>query len=1060
MAGWAFTHADVAALSPRLPAQPVVLETYTLLAHHRTGAAAACREPFRTSAPARATLTIEVPLEAGGSRATAGPVPLVLRGPGDVLGVDPRQIIRRYPEPGTGNAEPSDLVHCEFDRADLPWLFTPTSPEAGTGRLPPWLRLVVVPDQPLDPPLGPGLPHQATVPIAELPPAAEAWAWAHAQVLGPGADDEAVAARLDPGNPALNLARLLCPRRLAEGTAYRAMLVPTFEAGRLAGLGRAPVETLQWSWSEGGDGDVQLPVYDSWTFSTGIDGDFETLAKRLRPVAAPPGTGRRLVDTAAPGLCLSPGGDGLPRAVLGPLVRPSDTPSAVPDPAAAGVWSAAGEEALASRLDAADSLVFDPEPAEDDPELAPPLYGGTHRAVGAVPAGGAEPAWLRQLNLDPAHRIAAGLGSAVARMDAEELMASAWAQLPDVLAANEALRWTQFSRYLSRRYQGHLDALDEESLLAVTQRGQARVLQAPGLTVRGVVADSATPVAATAGALRRIARPAGPLRRFGASGSQALLGDGGQMRDWVLPVRPPDATERLSADGIAALLEAGAADAAERAEVLSRRSLLDAWGEGERPDLVHRADPVGRLVSQLLMLLPPLEEVQGLDYGNPDDPRPIPVVFAVREVLPDLMAVLDQRDLFLLTEEAVQRHRLPGDPVPLPGVLQVPSPAIREAVAAVAGELGEHAGPWERDPHVVRQLLEDLAREEDLLHGQLEGIGQDCVLDSPDPAEPPRPLLVVADLRLREQFDPAQTLGRRIRQRIPSLSEVLPGWLDNGRFDPVMAAPAFHHPMFEALHRLDPEWLLPGVGAIEPREMVTTLETNPVFVEAFLIGLNHEFARELVWRGYPTDGRGTCFRSFWTRAEELRDPIHRMAAGDLGSHLSGAGSGKLVYVVRGELVRRYPQLHAQVVRQTSAATPIRYAAIPVPTLFQATVGPDVLLIGVDLTDRDVLTGPDQPGAALPGVPPPGSFWLTLSEHVGEPRFGLDEQQSAGARRDDLAWGDWPLAGAHLPIGRAPDLRPAPGGALSSAVVAWLLFQLPARAGFRARRLMLQMGDPV
>jgi hypothetical protein len=108
----------------------------------------------------------------------------------------------------------------------------------------------------------------------------------------------------------------------------------------------------------------------------------------------------------------------------------------------------------------------------------------------------------------------------------------------------------------------------------------------------------------------------------------------------------------------------------------------------------------------------------------------------------------------------------------------------------------------------------------------------------------------------------------------------------------------------------------------------------------------------------------------------------------------------------------------------------------------------------------VLTGPDQPGAALPGVPPPGSFWLTLSEHVGEPRFGLDEQQSAGARRDDLAWGDWPLAGAHLPIGRAPDLRPAPGGALSSAVVAWLLFQLPARAGFRARRLMLQMGDPV
>jgi hypothetical protein len=233
-----------------------------------------------------------------------------------------------------------------------------------------------------------------------------------------------------------------------------------------------------------------------------------------------------------------------------------------------------------------------------------------------------------------------------------------------------------------------------------------------------------------------------------------------------------------------------------------------------------------------------------------------------------------------------------------------------------------------------------------------------------------------------------------------------------------------------------------------------------VFVEAFLVGINHEFARELVWRGYPTDGRGTSFRSFWTRGEELANPIHRMAAGDLGSHLSGAGRGKLVYVVRGELVRRYPQLHAQVVRQQSATTPIRYTAVPVPTLFQAAVGPDVLLVGVDLEDRDVLEGPDRPAAdgTLAPVPPPGSLWLTLSEHVGEPRFGLDEGPSSGAGRDDLAWADWPVAAGHLPIALAPGLRP-PGLSLSSAVVAWLLYQLPARAGFRARRLMLEMGDP-
>jgi hypothetical protein len=1061
MAGWAFSHADVARHRPLLPAERIDLGTYSVLPHHRTGASAACREPFRTSAPARATLTVEVPLESAGSRATAGPVPLLLRGPGDVLGLDPRQIIRRYPEPGTGTAEASDLVHCEFDRPDLPWLFTPTAPDAA-GRLPPWLRLVVVrqdDDRVVhQPPARDGLPPTVSVPIAELPSAEEAWAWAHTQVIGPTGRDQELANRLDPGNPALNLSRLLCPRRLEPRRSYLAMVVPTFEAGRLAGLGQEPVQTLQWSWpAGGGDGTVQLPVYDSWSFSTGDDGDFETLARRLRPVAAPPGTGRRLVDTTQPGLCLQTGADARPREVLGPLVRPADTPAPVPDPAAAGVWDQAGQEALAARLDAADSLVFDPAPAEGDPELAPPLYGGTHRAVGAVPDAGDQPAWLRQLNLDPAHRIAAGLGAAVARMDAEALMASAWGQLPDVLAANEALRLTQFSRYLSRRYKVHLDALDDVTLLAVTQRSQARVLQAPGMTVRAVVSDSATPVAATAATMRRLARPAGPLRRFGASGSQALLGDGEQLRDWVLAVPAPDGTERLGRDSLELLVQSGAAGAAERADLLAGRSLLDELGDGAQPDLPRVAGQVGGLVSRLLLLLPPMEQVDGLDL---DDPRAIAVVFAVREVLPDLMVALEQRDLFLLTVDAAQRHRLEGGPSDVPGTVEVPAGDIRDLVAAVAQRLGDAAGPWERDRHVVQHLVEVIAEEEARLHEQLDILYQDCVVADAEPAEAPRARLVVGDLRLREHFDPARTLDRRIRQRIPGLHTALPGWLDNGRFDPVMAAPSFHHPMFEALHRLDPEWLLPGVGGIEPREMVTTLETNPVFVEAFLVGLNHEFARELVWRGYPTDGRGTSFRSFWTRGEELADPIHRMAAGDLGSHLSGAGRGKLVYVVRGELVRRYPQLHAQVVRQHSATTPIRYTAVPVPTLFQAAVGPDVMLVGVDLEDRDVLEGPDRPAAdgTLAPVPPPGSLWLTLSEHVGEPRFGLDEGPSSGAGRDDLAWADWPVAAGHLPIAVAPGLRP-PGLSLSSAVVAWLLYQLPARAGFRARRLMLEMGDP-
>ena len=39
-----------------------------------------------------------------------------------------------------------------------------------------------------------------------------------------------------------------------------------------------------------------------------------------------------------------------------------------------------------------------------------------------------------------------------------------------------------------------------------------------------------------------------------------------------------------------------------------------------------------------------------------------------------------------------------------------------------------------------------------------------------------------------------------------------------------------------------------------------------------MAGLNHEMARELLWRGYPTDQRGTVFRRFWDRAGAVPPP--------------------------------------------------------------------------------------------------------------------------------------------------------------------------------------------
>jgi hypothetical protein len=91
-----------------------------------------------------------------------------------------------------------------------------------------------------------------------------------------------------------------------------------------------------------------------------------------------------------------------------------------------------------------------------------------------------------------------------------------------------------------------------------------------------------------------------------------------------------------------------------------------------------------------------------------------------------------------------------------------------------------------------------------------------------------------------------------------------PDWFADGRVEPVMAHPRFNYPMYEPLHRYDRDWMVPGAGLIERPDMATLLQTNNRFIEAYLTGLNHEMARELLWCEFPTDQRGTYFSSFWT----------------------------------------------------------------------------------------------------------------------------------------------------------------------------------------------------
>ena len=119
------------------------------------------------------------------------PMPVRLRGPADVVGIDANQVVRTDPQPGTSDFEPNCFPCVEFDRADFPWLFTPAS--AGAERE---AAALAVPGggaqagrRHARPPRPTRRCRSCRSPRrrcrrASCPISRECWAWAHAQAAG------------------------------------------------------------------------------------------------------------------------------------------------------------------------------------------------------------------------------------------------------------------------------------------------------------------------------------------------------------------------------------------------------------------------------------------------------------------------------------------------------------------------------------------------------------------------------------------------------------------------------------------------------------------------------------------------------------------------------------------------------------------------------------------------------------------------------------------------------------------------------------------------------------
>lgn len=225
--------------------------------------------------------------------------------------------------------------------------------------------------------------------------------------------------------------------------------------------------------------------------------------------------------------------------------------------------------------------------------------------------------------------------------------------------------------------------------------------------------------------------------------------------------------------------------------------------------------------------------------------------------------------------------------------------------------------------------------------------------------------------------------------------------------EPIMAAPKFPQPMYGPLRDLSQQLLLPGLETVEPNS-VLGLETNPRFVEAYLVGLNHEMGRELLWRGFPTDQRGTYFDQFWdTRAAAPADdagsgpgrhhghrhgdifPLHQWGRRKLGDPQGAPAGDRFVMLMRSALLRRYPSAVIYAVKAVMDGTqrkPSKVATDELHPLFRGSMEPDVSFFGFTITSDQAVgtgTGADQ------------GYFIVIQEQPGEPRFGLDVDTPTG-----------------------------------------------------------------
>ncbi|MCP4403231.1 MAG: hypothetical protein GY801_38725 [bacterium] len=452
--------------------------------------------PIEESKPGQLAATLKLKIvDNKGDENSVGSQVLTLRGPGDILGISRNMIARVEPPPRTHDFEPNYFPFVEFVDPDFPWRYSLDTVVASSHKVHPWLSLIVLSAEEIDEMSNDNI---EVISLLEdrrqflsvlgkyLPKLEEAWATAHVHFSGL---NQSAAAFIE-SRPAGHCSRLFCFRRLAAESNYTAFLVPNYKIAVQAAFGLDPGGTgKNKAWLNPGDSDIiKLPIYFSWSFSTSEFGDFEYLARNLKPGSIDAKkVGTRAVDAK---LVKSSAEIDLNCYFLreGALAAPgySVNPENKKALFITGTMLDSLNESLESSKGSANNNIED----DEDPLITLPVYGRYFRKTGEVKMpennGWSAPSpWIHELNLHFRNRVAAAFGTTVVQKHQDEYMRKCWAQVDEIRQANEQRRRTQAGYLMAKTLENkHIKPLSNERFVLFSSPFHAHfALEKQGETV-------------------------------------------------------------------------------------------------------------------------------------------------------------------------------------------------------------------------------------------------------------------------------------------------------------------------------------------------------------------------------------------------------------------------------------------------------------------------------------------------------------------------------------------------------------------------------------------------